>query len=97
ERLDFALPRGGVITGRVLDEFGDPVSDVQVAALRPQTVGGSRRLVNMGRPGTTNDIGEFRLFGLPPGDYFVSATFRNQFGPFAESDDRSGYAPTYYP
>jgi hypothetical protein len=96
EKLDFALPRGAVITGRILDEFGEPVSDAQVAAMRPQNVGGTRRLVNAGRPSTTNDIGEFRLFALPPGEYYVSATLRN-LNPLAETDDRSGYAPTYYP
>ncbi len=96
ERLDFGLPRGGVITGRVLDEFGDPLPDVQVAALRSQMIGGVRRLLNSGRTSGTNDIGEFRIFGLPPGEYYVSATVRNQ-NAFGDSDDRAGYAPTYYP
>jgi len=46
----------------------------------------------------TNDIGEFRLSSLPPGDYYLSATFRNlNFNPQQESNDRNGYAPTYFP
>ena len=46
----------------------------------------------------TNDIGEFRLASLPPGDYYVSATFRNlTVNPLQETNDRGGYAPTYYP
>jgi hypothetical protein len=95
EKVDFSLPRGGLITGRILDEFNEPISDVQVAAMRSQSVGGTRRMVPAGRTGMTNDIGEFRLFGLPPGDYYLTATLRNnQFG---DTDDRSGYAPTYYP
>jgi hypothetical protein len=49
ERLDFSLPRGAVITGRILDEFGELVTDAQVAALRYQFVGGGRRLVPAGR------------------------------------------------
>jgi hypothetical protein len=44
----------------------------------------------------TNDIGEFRIFGLPPGQYYLSATLRGGMM-MGESDDRSGYAPTYYP
>ena len=96
EKVDFALPRGGVITGRIFDEFGEPISDVQVAAMRFQNVNGGRRLVNSGRIAQTNDIGEFRIFALAPGDYYVSATLRN-FNPLAKSDDRTGYAPTYYP
>lgn len=95
EKVDFALPRGGVISGRVLDEFGDPLPDAQVLALRVLSVGGSRRMVSAGRGAATNDIGEFRLFALPPGQYYVSATLRN-VSP-GDSEDRSGYAPTYFP
>jgi hypothetical protein len=95
EKIDFSLPRGGVITGRILDEFNEPISDVQVSAMRSQNAGGTRRLIQAGRAGMTNDIGEFRLFALPPGDYYVTATLRNnQIG---DTNDRSGYAPTYYP
>src|SRR2546423_5021707 len=45
----------------------------------------------------TNDVGEFRLFAIPPGQYYLSATLRNMMGFGAESDDRSGYSPTYFP
>jgi hypothetical protein len=46
----------------------------------------------------TNDIGEYRIFGLPPGQYYISATMRGGMMMMnAQSDDRSGYAPTYYP
>lgn len=96
EKVDFALPRGGVITGHILDEFGDPLPDAQVSAQRYQTIGGRRRLVPAGRTVTTNDIGEFRLFAIPPGQYYLSATLRNMQG-IGDSDDRSGYAPTYFP
>jgi hypothetical protein len=95
EKVDFALPRGGVVTGRVVDEYGDPLTDVSVALERYQYSQGRRRLAPSGRPAMTNDIGEYRLFGLPPGQYYLSATFRT--GPMADSDDRSGYAPTFYP
>ena len=97
EKVDFSLPRGGIITGRILDEFGEPTSDVQVMAMRYQYVQGRRQLSPSGRVGTTNDIGEYRLFALPPGQYFISATYRGGLSFDASSDDRSGYAPTYYP
>ena len=77
EKVDFALPHGGVITGRILDEFGEPLADTQVAAMRYQNMGGRRRLMPAGRPAMTNDIGEFRLFAIPPGQYYLSATLRN--------------------
>jgi len=95
EKVDFALPRGSVITGRVLDEFGEPVADVQVFPMQSRFMQGSRRLMPVGRNGQTNDIGEYRIFGLSPGQYYVSATIRNFNG--GDSDDHNGYAPTYYP
>ncbi|HEV3058811.1 MAG TPA: carboxypeptidase-like regulatory domain-containing protein [Vicinamibacterales bacterium] len=95
EKIDFVLPRGSVITGRVVDEYGEPAADVQVASMRSQFVQGRRRLVPTGRFASTNDIGEFRLFGLPPGQYYLSAMMRN-FS-FGDSDERTGYAQTYYP
>jgi protocatechuate 3,4-dioxygenase beta subunit len=96
EKVDFSLPRGSVIAGRIVDEFGEPMSDVQVAAQRYQYFQGRRRLTPTGRTTVTNDIGEFRVFGLAPGQYYLSATLRNM-QLMTDSDDRSGYAPTYYP
>ena len=108
DKADIVMPRGSVIAGRVVDEFGEPVADAIVSALRQQWSGGRRRLVNAGRVAQTNDIGQFRIYGLPPGDYYVSAAFRNMepmmdlMGPSGATASRgsapaSGYAPTYYP
>ena len=109
EKADVALPRGGAVSGRILDEFGEPVSDATVAAMRMQYSGGRRRLVPAGRSSATNDLGTFRLFGLPPGEYYVTASVRsmesmvmdmmgasNAGGPTG-SNTNSGYATTYYP
>ena len=97
ERIDIALPPGGVITGRVVDEFGEPVSDVFVAAQRQQYVNNARRPIPVGSPSSSNDIGEFRIYGLSPGDYYVAATPRTLGNPLEVSNDRTGYGPTYYP
>jgi len=98
--VNLTLSHSGVIAGRVIDEFGEPVTDVQVTTMRYQYVNGERRLVPAAGRSTTNDIGEFRMFGLPPGDYLVSARVQNGMM-FLDSDDRpenrAGYAPTYYP
>ena len=72
EKVDFSLPRGAVITGRVLDEAGEPATEVQVAAMRYGYAQGRRQLVSAGRNAVTNDIGEYRIYGLPPGQYDVS-------------------------
>ena len=98
--LEFALPRGSVITGRVTDETGDPVPHAVVSASRyVYGVGGRRRLENAEADDTTDDRGQFRIFGLMPGAYVVSASE----GSAARGRSRGegavaeGYAKTYYP
>jgi Carboxypeptidase regulatory-like domain len=98
DKLDISLPRGSVITGRIVDEVGEPVADVAVMAMRQQFFQGRRRLMPMGRASMTDDIGQFRLFGLSPGQYYLSVSARGGPTPmFDQSDERTGYAPTYYP
>src|SRR5262245_31491067 len=58
EKVDVALPRGRAVPGRVVDEFGDPVADASVSAVRTQYSSGKRRLVPSGRASTTNDLGQ---------------------------------------
>jgi hypothetical protein len=74
--VDFRLPRGGVISGHVFDEDGDPMPGAMVRVLRYQYSQGDRRLVPAG-VGQSDDRGEFRVWGLNPGDYYVNATARN--------------------
>ena len=101
DKLAMALPRGGVIAGRVMDEFGEPLAEVQVQVLRSMMQGGGRRMMPAGRGDTTDDQGAFRIFGLQPGDYVVSATLRNSSSMIvngrAAPEAEQGYAPTYYP
>lgn len=96
DKLLIGLPRGSVISGRVTDEFGEPVANAAVMAMRYAYAGGARRLVPAGARDTTDDQGQYRLFGLPPGDYFVSANLRTR-EVTDPGDDPSGYAPTYFP
>jgi hypothetical protein len=92
---DFPLPRGGAITGRVYDDFGDPVAGARVQALRSRMERGRRRLVPTAAADQTDDTGAFRLYGLAPGEYYVSGSMRN--AP-AESIVEAGTgAPTYFP
>ena len=100
EKIAMALPRGSVLGGRITDEFGEPVANASVTAFRYAYVGGARRMTPAGQNSrdTTDDQGHFRLFGLPPGDYYVSATLRS-VGPEVTdpSGEASGYAATYFP
>ena len=102
ERVNFILSRGGVIAGVVVDDGGEPVAGAQVAAMRYQWVSGTRRLVPAPSEGSndrTDDRGGFRLYGLPPGEYYVSASNRNNsfMAPGMSNTEPEGFAPTYYP
>ena len=70
--IDFRLPRGSVITGRVIDQEGEPLVRATVRALRYRYVQGERR-IEPGGGAETDDRGVFRIYGLTPGTYFVSA------------------------
>jgi len=96
DRLLIGLPRGSVISGRISDEFGEPIVNASVSAMRYAYVGGSRRLTPAGARDTTDDQGFYRLFGLSPGDYIISASLR--MGEVTDpGDELSGFAPTYFP
>jgi Carboxypeptidase regulatory-like domain len=101
EKVVIALPRGSVISGRITDEFGEPVANAVVTSLRYGYAGGVRRLLpaaGQNSRDTTDDQGHFRLFGLSPGNYIVSASFRSSGGEATDpSGENTGYAPTYYP
>ncbi len=73
--IQFQLPRGGVIAGRVLDEDGEPVPGAMVRVMRYQYLQGDRRLTPAGTA-QTDDRGQYRVWGLMPGDYYVNALTR---------------------
>jgi uncharacterized protein (DUF2141 family) len=75
-RADLQIPKGGVITGIVLDENGEPTPQTPVRAMRVVTQEG-RRTLQGSSSGSTDDRGIYRIFGLLPGDYVVCATPRN--------------------
>jgi protocatechuate 3,4-dioxygenase beta subunit len=84
-----------VITGRVLDVDGEPLPNIEVSLLQHRFVRGRRQLLFSGQ-GRTNDLGEYRLFGLSPGRYYLNAA-ANGMTRTGEYDGRPGYALTYYP
>jgi hypothetical protein len=99
EKIAFSLQRGGVISGVVFDDGGEPVAGTQVQAMRYQFMGGQRRLVPASSD-SSDDRGAFRIYGLPPGEYFISAVNRMgqmMVAPNMTSTEQDGFAPTYYP
>jgi protocatechuate 3,4-dioxygenase beta subunit len=97
-----------VVTGRVLDEEGQPLAKVSIQLLRLRYDRGQRRLMPAHRE-STNDLGEYRVFDIAPGRYSISATYplsamyTGILDRTASPDgsgqpaQEEGYAPVYYP
>jgi hypothetical protein len=92
--ISFRLTPAVVITGHVYDEDGEPVAGAGVQALSFQYEKGQRKLAPSHFV-QTNDLGEYRLYGLEPGQYYVSASHNP--GRFGEETAEGGYATVYYP
>jgi hypothetical protein len=67
------LTATATIHGQVINGSNDPVVNATVKALKPSYRDGERSLQAM-QTVKTNDLGEYRLFGLTPGSYFLSVT-----------------------
>jgi hypothetical protein len=97
--VNLRLTRGGVLAGRVVDEDGQPLALAIITAHRQQYVRGEKQLTPIGTD-RSDDRGEYRIFGLPPGEYFVSATIGGIDRLVQQVEvqpESTGYAATYYP
>jgi len=112
----FRLVRGAVITGRIVDESGEPMAKIGVTAPRklsaeeaeegedssPRT--NNEQLVTSSIV-VTNDRGEYRIFDLKPGEYYVRAAGFESFVRGAEdgldwitsTNPGTRYCPVFYP
>jgi hypothetical protein len=89
EDLRAPLIPTAAISGRVYGSSGEPLGNVDVAALKPSYLNGRRILTPLQRV-RTDDRGEYRLFWLPPGRYYVSATHPDAKGPAERMMDVMG-------
>jgi protocatechuate 3,4-dioxygenase beta subunit len=100
ERVDgvtVPLRKGGAIAGRILDRDGEPMTEARVQA-SPWTPAAIGVRAMPGPSAMTNDLGEFRLFGLAPGDYLLVATPQAAIVCFdCGGFDRPMLTATYYP
>jgi hypothetical protein len=104
--LIFRLQKCAVISGRVTDEDGDPLRGVTVEAVRRANHRG-KVIAEPISQSQTNDLGEYRLFDLPPGQYCLRATPDSSERYLATAIDLLGdgsgaktansYVVTYYP
>jgi hypothetical protein len=96
EGVTVQLSRGGVVTGHIMDAYGEPVEGAGVQLIYvPRSDRPSGRAV-----GQSNDLGEFRISHVQPGRYLVRVQPRTQ-----QNFDRTGRPadplpepmPTYFP
>jgi hypothetical protein len=97
EKIDLAMPRAGIISGRVIDETGEPVAGVNVWIMRSEFYRGRRKLVPVTSSARSDDTGHYRAFGLQPGAYSVVAMLRDTWVAGGEKKQVFGYAPTFFP
>jgi protocatechuate 3,4-dioxygenase beta subunit len=99
-KIDFALIRGGVITGRITDTDGRPVISerVNVVAEDAPDIGSGLMTMFDGPRNRTDDRGIYRIYGLSPGNYRVSIGQAAADGSMAIMGlGGSQYTKTYYP
>ena len=95
------LIKGGVVTGSVMGPGGEPIVGIRVRATMLRDANGRPGRFEISNPlllmqdWATDDRGVYRIFGLEPGSYVVSAGGRSVVG-FA-SGAYENDAPTYYP
>lgn len=90
---DLMLPRAGIIVGRLVDENGDPVSNVQVSAF---AVSGGSGSVGGYSLQSSDEQGRYRLFRLPPGEFHIVAR-PSGGGDWTRQGQSLGFLETYYP
>jgi hypothetical protein len=97
---DLILPMApfGVIAGRVLDEEGEPAVGIPVQVLTIGYQNGRKQFLRS-TTANTNDLGEYRAYGLAPGKYYVSAAGVGSLyaNITAEKAANEEYVPVYYP
>jgi len=97
EAANFTLVKGGVITGMVSNQTGEPIVGLNVSAVRikgtDETDNFADALFGTSRP--TDDRGIYRIYGLRAGKYVVYAG--KGVAGFSRSSPFDKDSPTYYP
>lgn len=103
--LSFRLAPPAAISGRVVDEAGDPVERATVQLLISAVQGGRKRVVSFGWK-YTNDQGEYRFGHLPAGEFYLAVTGKPWYAANSRLTGESAagapdlshvaFAPAYY-
>jgi hypothetical protein len=97
--VDFVITGGAAISGTVVDEYGEPIEGAGIRVLRLRRVGDRLAAMTIAQARVSDDRGVYRIFGLNPGRYLVSAEDSPQDlrNPGRSSGTKGGYAPVFYP
>jgi hypothetical protein len=97
ENSDIVLPKTAIISGRVLDEAGEPLAGANVLTMQMKYFNGKRRLLPVRGSAISDDTGQYRLSGLEPGEYYVQASSRETWEADTPDKQMLGFLPTFYP
>jgi hypothetical protein len=89
-----SLHAAGIVTGRVLDDSGQPVQTVNIIPSRYAYDDFGRRSFRYFGSVQTNDLGEYRFNNLAPGDYVLRVEPQS---PRLGQAAASAFRPVYYP
>jgi hypothetical protein len=96
---------GGVISGRVYDQAGHSLEGTVIRAFRRRYRPDGTSSLSVMNFGVANDLGEYRIYWLSPGTYYLFATVLPTFRPLIglpsiinkSEDVPEAFAPTFYP
>jgi hypothetical protein len=104
QTVQFTLTKGAIVVGHVLDDAGEPVVQAQVMVLRkppvptPNAFSGVTPALFPSNMAPTNDLGEFRIFGLAPhSEYYVQAIVPNWRFDESTAARATVLMPTFFP
>ncbi len=95
--LTLALTPQAVISGRVVDEDGDPIQGATVELLMQTWQNGKLSYAQRNGDAQSDDRGDFRLAALEPGKYLLSAQIQHSiFEPSNDTEPKIRPVTTYY-
>jgi hypothetical protein len=94
--MSIHLTQQGSINGRVRSDTGEPVEGVTVQIQRYAYAPDGRRILDTVRSSTTNDRGDYRLYFLDPGRYYLLVSGKDSLQNPSFKVGDVAYSPTYY-
>jgi hypothetical protein len=92
--VEVVFPPSRAISGVVVDENGEALQGAYLQAWQLRYTAGRTTVIPAGNPRVSDDRGRYRLWGLHPGSYLVSASVD---GYVAAGGRRIAYPKTYFP